>query len=541
MQLLLNCSNINSSNIECILDNKKQLDINIERTYNKFFFYYEDMSGSNLTLNNQTILIDNKAISLIFKPEIFKNQILYADSRILLIKNNKAMANNGYLYILRESKKILNMPNDGFNKYIELNNFISHAGLSGYRPQSTLIAYEEAIRRGYHIVDGDLQFTKDKIPVINKEEILDRTSNGKGILSSKTLKELEELEFGNNKFKGQKILTLENLLKLCKKYDIILDLDFEHIPFSKYFNKNNEYFDILINIINKYNMFNSILFNSGNNLMTITKFQKIKNDISISIAGMNTIKKIKEIEKNFTGSKRIIYNMGGLLNGKTIDEETVNYAINLGKKVKAAKVNDKNLSDKIVNWGVNYITTQYLHPFLMKNNRDYPIKIKCFSQNFLNISECKIDDDIKLKDNEIYDIYYMDKINNSYENINENPIGKFKYINTKYKNKLFYYIKELNFSQGKINLIFSNRIKRGNNIKGIIGPPYDNVAECYLYDFNCKGNNKYYISCKIIKDNKEKVEYEGKYEIYYLENYSLNKEQVNLLFQIKKTKIICFR
>ena len=98
------------------------------------------------------------------------------------------------------------------------------------------------------------------------------------------------------------------ILKLCKKYDIILDLDFEHIPFSKYFknliyffiiyfyfiykvNKNNEFFDILINIINKYNLFNSILINSGNNLMTITKFPKIKNDISISIAGMNTKKK----------------------------------------------------------------------------------------------------------------------------------------------------------------------------------------------------------------------------------------------------------
>ena len=31
--------------------------------------------------------------------------------------------------------------------------------------------------------------------------------------------------------------------------------------------------------------------------------------MSISIAGINIIKKIKEIEKKFTGSKRIIYNM----------------------------------------------------------------------------------------------------------------------------------------------------------------------------------------------------------------------------------------
>ena len=98
----------------------------------------------------------------------------------------------------------------------------------GYRPQSTLVAYEEAIRRGYHIVDADLFFTKDKIPVINHGDDIEHYSNGNGTISTKTLEELEELDFGekfDKKYKGEKILTFEKLLELCKENDVIIDLD----------------------------------------------------------------------------------------------------------------------------------------------------------------------------------------------------------------------------------------------------------------------------------------------------------------------------
>jgi glycerophosphoryl diester phosphodiesterase len=41
----------------------------------------------------------------------------------------------------------------------------------GYRPKNTLDGYKEAIRRGYHIVEAPLQFTRDKvILILNKEK-----------------------------------------------------------------------------------------------------------------------------------------------------------------------------------------------------------------------------------------------------------------------------------------------------------------------------------------------------------------------------------
>lgn len=74
-------------------------------------------------------------------------------------------------------------------------------------PQSTLSYYKEAIRRGFHIVTAQIQFTKDQIPVICHETNLETISDGEGKLESKTFEELVKLDFGSKidkKYAGEK-------------------------------------------------------------------------------------------------------------------------------------------------------------------------------------------------------------------------------------------------------------------------------------------------------------------------------------------------
>ena len=68
---------------------------------------------------------------------------------------------------------------------------------------------------------------------------------------------------------------------------------------------------------------------------------------------MNKKKNIERIKNKFNDSKRLIYNMGNLLYGQSIDEETVKYGLSLGHKIKAAKVNNLEFANKILKWGVN--------------------------------------------------------------------------------------------------------------------------------------------------------------------------------------------
>lgn len=293
---ILNCQTFLTDNyiIEC--SSQKNVTFN---THQHYSFYYKRNKNDKYTFNGKNIFEDNKSISLVFKPVILKDQLIYKDDeRTIFVKTNEKMVRGGYLYLTRKHKKVLQKPKDGFNKYIELNNFISHCGLMGYRPQSTYAAFEEGIRRGYHIVDADLLFTKDKIPVICHGKNLENVSNGKGEISNKTYKELEKLDFGsifNKKYKGEKILTLEKLLKLCKDNNVIIDLDLIHCQDkNKYFN-DNEYIKIIIDLIEKYDMLNSIFFNDRR-LDVISKFNEYKKGLSFSINNMN--------EKKYRRNKR---------------------------------------------------------------------------------------------------------------------------------------------------------------------------------------------------------------------------------------------
>ena len=519
---ILNCKTILTDNyiIECY--SQKNVTFDIQEHYS---FYYEKNENDKYTFNEKNIFEDNKSISLVFKPIVLKDQLIYKDDeKTIFVKTTGSMVRGGYLYLTQKHKKILQKPKDGFNKYIELNNFISHCGLMGYRPQSTYLAFEEGIRRGYHIVDADLLFTKDKIPVICHGRQLEKVSNGKGEIPSKTLKELEKLDFGiifNEKYKGEKILTLERLLKLCKENNVIIDLDLIHCnEKNKYF--NNEYIKILIDLIEKYDMLNSIFFNDRR-LDIISKLNKYKKGLSFSINNMNEKKNIEEIKDKFKESKRIIYNMGGLTEGKKINKDTVKYALSLGKKVKAAKVDNIDFANRIVSYGVNFITTNYLHPFMIKNDKEDPIIVRCLpSDNNEDMSRCEIKDKIKLIDNQIYNVYYSDNIYNISEDINNDPIGEFKYIDTNKNKKLYYNIIMIDFTKGIIKIKTSNIVKEEEKIMGVIGPNYDNVAECYKYDFTCSGKNSKILECIILKENNDKVEYNGSYSILSLEGYSLN-------------------
>ena len=523
-EFTLNCSKILTDSIICL--SSKNIILDVSKKY--YFYYNSHMNGNDIVFEGNDIIKDNKRISLIFKPIIQNNITIFNNCKSFLVKTNKDMVSSGNLYLTRKSKKVLQTPKNGFNKYIQLNNFIPHCGLGVYMPQSSLISYTEAIRRGYKMVDADILFTKDKIPVVCHGNNLELVSNGKGFITEKSLKELEELDFGikySEKYAGLKILKFEELLKLCKENNIIIDLDLWHLNTKQFFS-TDEYIKIILKYVDKYDMINSIFFNDERKSV-IKLFQSIRNNISFSINGMNEKKNIESIKDKYNTSKIIIYNMGFLSSGRTINEKTVKYGLSLGKKIKAAKIDDIKFAEKVASWGVNFICTNKLHPFLIKNEKEEPIIVSCSTLETNNgDSKCKIDENAKLIDNEIYNIYYTTNIYNSSEDIIEEPIGELKYIDTNKNHKLYYSIENFDFKIGLIRLKTSKIIKKNEEIFGEIGPSYDNVAECFTYNFICIGKNSHTIDCVINKKFPGKVEYEGNYTIYRLEGYSLNPKEV---------------
>src|SRR5262245_5816759 len=73
----------------------------------------------------------------------------------------------------------------------------AHRGSSAALPEHTLDAYLRAIEEGADGLECDVRMSRDGHLVCIHDRRLDRTSNGRGLVSTATLAELSELDFGS--------------------------------------------------------------------------------------------------------------------------------------------------------------------------------------------------------------------------------------------------------------------------------------------------------------------------------------------------------
>lgn len=105
---------------------------------------------------------------------------------------------------------------------------IAHRGSSGSCPENTREAFEKAIEVGVDMVEMDCQLSKDGHVVVIHDERLYRTAGVKGYVKGKSLKQLKKLDVGSwfkKSFKGERILTLEEVMEIVAgKVDLGLDI-----------------------------------------------------------------------------------------------------------------------------------------------------------------------------------------------------------------------------------------------------------------------------------------------------------------------------
>jgi glycerophosphoryl diester phosphodiesterase len=73
----------------------------------------------------------------------------------------------------------------------------AHRGASAELPEHTLAAYLRALADGADGLECDVRLTRDGHLVCLHDRRLERTSNGRGVVSTRTLAELSELDFGS--------------------------------------------------------------------------------------------------------------------------------------------------------------------------------------------------------------------------------------------------------------------------------------------------------------------------------------------------------
>ena len=105
---------------------------------------------------------------------------------------------------------------------------IAHRGARTEAPENTLPAFQLALAQGADAIELDAKLTVDGHVVVFHDANLDRTTNGTGPFSRRTLAELRELDAGSSfspKYRGEKIPLLEEVFDaLGKKLLIHVEL-----------------------------------------------------------------------------------------------------------------------------------------------------------------------------------------------------------------------------------------------------------------------------------------------------------------------------
>jgi glycerophosphoryl diester phosphodiesterase len=96
---------------------------------------------------------------------------------------------------------------------------IAHRGASGTRPENTLTAFRRAEAVGAHMIELDVQLTRDRKVVVMHDWTLRRTTGGRGRVCARTLAELRRLDAGawfDPAYAGEGVPSLGEVLDAVK-------------------------------------------------------------------------------------------------------------------------------------------------------------------------------------------------------------------------------------------------------------------------------------------------------------------------------------
>ena len=153
----------------------------------------------------------------------------------------------------------------------------AHRGASGYAPENTLAAFQKAVDLGADGVELDIQLTKDDQIVVIHDEMIDRTSDGKGWVKDYTLEELRAFNYNRTKpeYKHADIPTMREVFELLKPTGLFINIE---IKTGVVFYEKIE--EKILALTKEMGMEDRVCYSSFNHY-TVTRIHELKPDAEV--------------------------------------------------------------------------------------------------------------------------------------------------------------------------------------------------------------------------------------------------------------------
>jgi len=141
----------------------------------------------------------------------------------------------------------------------------AHRGALTHAPENTLAAFNLAVGQGADGVELDVKLSSDGHVVVIHDPTVDRTTGGHGHVKDMTLDELKALDAGSffsEKFKGEKIPTLEDVFNSLGK-DVLINIEL-----TNYTTRHDHLVESVCMLVKRFGVQKNVLFSSflGSNL-----------------------------------------------------------------------------------------------------------------------------------------------------------------------------------------------------------------------------------------------------------------------------------
>lgn len=110
---------------------------------------------------------------------------------------------------------------------------IGHRGACGYAPENTMASFLKAAQLNLKWVEFDVMDSSDGFPVIFHDDELNRTSNGKGLITQYPYAYLQSLDVGkwfDSSFSGERIPSLMAVISFLKEAKMSANVEIKTLP-----------------------------------------------------------------------------------------------------------------------------------------------------------------------------------------------------------------------------------------------------------------------------------------------------------------------
>ncbi len=232
-----------------------------------------------------------------------------------------------------------------------LEKVIGHRGASAYAPENTLVAFEKAYATGCRMIEFDVMLSADGEAFIFHDDVLERTTNGKGgfgVASAEYISGLDAGKWFSSRFRGEIIPTFKEVIEWLAANDMQANIEIKPYPGTA----EQTTMTVLAQLNQLWPEHKPLPLVSSFDLNVLNLCRSIAPELPLGLL-------LEEWHDNWLQLAQDLHCYSVHLNRRLLSQKRIHEIKRYEYKLLTYTVNRRQLAKKLLQWGVDAIFSDY--------------------------------------------------------------------------------------------------------------------------------------------------------------------------------------